>query len=420
MFTQCAKCETVFRLSAEDLRAAGGQVRCGRCGEVFNALARLAEDATAFSMGESPLEMETRADQILHSAMICTDPIEPAESAESAEPAEPAEPPEQVAPEDFGAADVEFAQLLVLELYGDERRPPTPGTPASPDTPDTPATPATPATPDTPAAEEDDDDLFQEAALEFTLPPGELDRIFVESRPRVLQPMPTALAAAPTAPPPSTVESVEKPSTRASEREVSEEVRREVLAGLEELALPEIAGQRRRGFPFAVWLCAAIFLALCLGAQMIHENREWIATHAPLGSRLRGLYATLGVALPEAANLSAYQLRQWGVTGDPGANGTLRMRASILNTAAQAQSYPLLRVTLANRFGSPLGARDFEPAEYSGRPVTRMLGPGERVDATLDILDPGNDAEGFEIDVCLRGIDQKIRCAADAAAQAKP
>ena len=31
------------------LRAAGGQVRCGRCGEVFNALARLAEDASAFS-----------------------------------------------------------------------------------------------------------------------------------------------------------------------------------------------------------------------------------------------------------------------------------------------------------------------------------------------------------------------------------
>src|SRR6267378_4424879 len=44
VYTQCSKCETVFRLSAEALRAAGGQVRCGRCGEVFNALARLAED----------------------------------------------------------------------------------------------------------------------------------------------------------------------------------------------------------------------------------------------------------------------------------------------------------------------------------------------------------------------------------------
>jgi hypothetical protein len=52
--------------------------------------------------------------------------------------------------------------------------------------------------------------------------------------------------------------------------------------------------------------------------------------------------------------------------------------------------------------------------------VTRLLAPDERVDATLDLLDPGNDAEGFEIDVCLRGIDQKTRCAADVAAQTKP
>ena len=44
--------------------------------------------------------------------------------------------------------------------------------------------------------------------------------------------------------------------------------------------------------------------------------------------------------------------------------------------------------------------------------------PGERVDATLEILDPGKNAEGFEIDVCLRGVDKKISCANDVAAQA--
>ena len=426
MFTQCAKCETVFRLSAEDLRAAGGQVRCGRCGEVFNALARLAEDASAFLAGESPLEMETRADEILHSAVSSTESSEATEFTDSTDSAE------QEAPDDLAAADVEFAQLLVLELYGDERRAPTaaaPDTPAAPAAPDTPAAPAAPAAPDTPAAPAapvtaavvvDDDDLLQEAALEFTLPPGELDRIFVESRPRVFQGMPTSLAPAPTLTAQNAVAPVERPPNRAGGLEVSEGARRDVLAGFEDMALPEIVDRRSRGLPFAVWLSAAIFLALCLGAQMIHENRAWIATHALLGSRLSGLYAALGVALPEAANLSAYQLRQWGVTGDPGANGTLRMRASILNTAAQTQPFPLLRVTLANRFGAPLGARDFEPAEYLGKPVSRMLAPAERVDATLDILDPGNDAEGFEIDVCLRGVDKKVRCAADAAAQAKP
>ena len=67
MFTQCSKCETVFRLSAEVLRAAGGQVRCGKCGEVFNALAHLAEDPSAFTVGENSIDLETRADSILES-----------------------------------------------------------------------------------------------------------------------------------------------------------------------------------------------------------------------------------------------------------------------------------------------------------------------------------------------------------------
>jgi hypothetical protein len=48
-----------------------------------------------------------------------------------------------------------------------------------------------------------------------------------------------------------------------------------------------------------------------------------------------------------------------------------------------------------------------------------MLSPGERIEATLDILDPGKDAEGFEIDVCLRNADARIVCAGDAATQVK-
>jgi predicted Zn finger-like uncharacterized protein len=387
LFTQCSKCETVFRLSAEVLRAAGGQVRCGRCGEVFNALARLAEDASAFPAGESPLEMETRADEILHSAAV------PA-VIEAATPQEP---------EDLAAADAEFAQLQVLELYDDDR-------PAAPSAAPTKAT--------EPATGAGDADLISETSLEFTLPPGELDRIFVESKRRPLPSIPSASGTEAKIPPPSHAETVAPPGSRVSGLEVSEDVQREMLAVINDAQLPEIV-PRSRGLPFALWVCAAILLTLALSAQMIHENREWLAAHGPMSSSLRGVYAALGIALPEPANLTAYQLRQWGVTGDPAANGTLRVRASILNTAAQFQPYPLLRVTLSNRFGTRIGAREFEPAEYLGKPTVRMLAPGERVDATLDILDPGKDAEGFEIDVCLRGIDKKISCAGDVATQTK-
>jgi hypothetical protein len=134
---------------------------------------------------------------------------------------------------------------------------------------------------------------------------------------------------------------------------------------------------------------------------------------------VRALSGAIGTPLPAPANLSAYQLRQWGVTGDPEANGKLRLRASILNSAAQLQPFPLLRVTLADRFGKSIGTRDFEPSEYLGKPTARLLAPGERADAVLEILDPGKNAEGFEIDVCLRSAEQRISCANDAAAQAK-
>ena len=172
--------------------------------------------------------------------------------------------------------------------------------------------------------------------------------------------------------------------------------------------------------PFTWWLSAAIVSALLLMAQVVHQNREWfVHAQGPAGAVVRAFYGAMGSPLPQPSNLSAYQLRQWGVTGDPEANGMLRLRASILNAAPQLQPYPLLRVTLADRFGKSIGSRDFEPSEYMGKPTARLLAPGERADATLEILDPGKNAEGFEIDVCLRGVDQRVSCAGDIAPQAK-
>jgi predicted Zn finger-like uncharacterized protein len=393
VFTQCSKCETVFKLSAEVLRAAGGQVRCGKCGEIFNALARLAEDPSAFAPSETEIDLEARADSILESAPPVQPPLQPPRAA-AKEPENPAPP------------GVEIARLQILEwsdteLSGAEK---------------------------TDSADEDDEPSA-DTSMEFTLPPGELDRIFVESKARQRLPPPVPEGAAPRSD--SDAEETELPPhpesvdpSRAASRgggpggfEVPDEIRREMLEGWEPREPPLLLLEPRpSGRSFAMWLSAALAAGLLLTGQIIHQNREWLSSHAPLSGVLRALYSGLGAPVSQPANLSAYQLRQWGVTGDPAADGTLRVRASILNTAAQLEPYPLLRVTLANRFGGSIGTRDFEPAEYMGKPVARLLAPGERVDATMDILDPGKSAEGFEIDVCLRGADRKVSCANDAAA----
>ena len=43
MFTQCPNCETTFQVTADQLKAANGDVRCGQCLTVFSALDNLSE-----------------------------------------------------------------------------------------------------------------------------------------------------------------------------------------------------------------------------------------------------------------------------------------------------------------------------------------------------------------------------------------
>lgn len=45
MHTRCPECETIFLITEQQLRAAGGKARCGRCGAVFDARAALLTDA---------------------------------------------------------------------------------------------------------------------------------------------------------------------------------------------------------------------------------------------------------------------------------------------------------------------------------------------------------------------------------------
>ena len=44
MLTRCPACETRFRVTAEQLKARSGRVRCGACQHVFNALDSLIEE----------------------------------------------------------------------------------------------------------------------------------------------------------------------------------------------------------------------------------------------------------------------------------------------------------------------------------------------------------------------------------------
>lgn len=59
LLTRCTHCHTVFRITAEQLQAHGGKVRCGRCLQIFDGMVALAPDAPEVPAPEIPQPVAT-------------------------------------------------------------------------------------------------------------------------------------------------------------------------------------------------------------------------------------------------------------------------------------------------------------------------------------------------------------------------
>ena len=118
-------------------------------------------------------------------------------------------------------------------------------------------------------------------------------------------------------------------------------------------------------------------------------------------------------------DLHAYDVRQLGAEASPAGSGLITVRASIKNAARQAQPLPLLRVTLQDRFGNPIAARDVTPRLYlpHASAAVSFLSAGQRVDAEMGFVDPGANAVGFEIDACLPSGAGGLACANELSAR---
>ena len=387
MFTQCPECETTFRVTADTLRAAQGRVRCGRCKTVFDAMTYLMESGAADPAGESPEdELILEDEDIPESAM------------------------------EFDLTDDDLGKIFVVAPAPTIKLPALKPEPAPPG----------PSVTDDVAENELDDFAAEGDPVEIITLEGEnvesSSGVFVEERP---------------APAVAKVE-----SRRESTARIDAEVRREIEAAFAadpttaaEFVLPsgkrltlhkpegapdpdEVLQPARRWPQIKItgsrWLAGSAVLGLLLVVQLVHANRHTLVRSPLLGPAIGGLYAAVGAQLSPAWDVNAYELRQWGAAADPDTSGTLRVRASVLNGADHAQPYPLLRLTLQDRFGSHVGSRDLEPREYlHGEPGSdQLLGAGQRIDAEIAIVDPGKDAVGFEIDVCLRG-EAGTKCASE-------
>lgn len=516
MYTQCANCSTVFRVTAEVLRVAHGQVRCGVCNATFDALEALIDELPAgsettggglsatgsvpgFEVEEreaevmsvelstpdteasgihavgaignpQPLEAPALDDSIIveilgegavESVEVGSDAVREAEKLHDtlasaiddipdsalefdlpedqwnnvfvqAPAASPPPAARVVAEEEFEAEpDPDGAHTLHLtrdDVDGTALRLVEPEEDPLADPRARPALRAS-ALEGTGIRLEDLDDpdaLDDVTLLHIPLP---TDEAVAEHQPLVVQAVAdaaqqrAAAAARPAAQPVAALASLEGPATVAPAPALS-------LDGSPIEPAPQATPDpidawmapvaHRPWWQSALWTAASLLLVVGLLAQAVHFWRDDLSVHPTLGGPVKSLYSALGHAIDPPIDLLAFEVRQPDVrlTAQP---GVLRVTANLLNRAAGAQPYPLLQVTLEDRFGAPLGRRAFKPEEYlpgaAAKPRGQdagipLLAAGARADAVLDVADPGSEAEGFELDVCTLRNGQ-LTCALD-------
>jgi predicted Zn finger-like uncharacterized protein len=467
MFTVCPKCALTLVVTAADLRVAQGYVRCGRCSSVFNALARLSDDRQAGAAADESAALSspepTESTEPSEQADADLSPLDQALTQEDAEgDTDMSAPAEEPIPEDaleFNPDTTDVGAVFV-------EPPPNPQWTAA-----TGSFKAMRAASE--ASTRDVAEVPAEPAGEAGEPQVEveIDAAFLADMLRDSAPQSEVQPAAPTAPDPAAEREPPGPpiparpastgaGARAAPRHGGAHIRPPAEASVrrhgtaahehaprthqaptvpspaettwtaledaaDEGAADEIAAEDTSArsvlarLDARVWAAGAALALLVLIAQIVNHNRDALAANSGLRRPLTALYHSLGVQLVPQWDLRAYDVRQLGASADPAGSGVITVRASIKNAGPKAQPLPLLRVTLQDRFGNRIAARDVAPRFYVPHsiPDSSYLAGGQRIDAEMGFVDPGTNAVGFEIDACLPATGGGITCANDLAAR---
>lgn len=168
--------------------------------------------------------------------------------------------------------------------------------------------------------------------------------------------------------------------------------------------------------PSRWWSVAALLALVALAAQIAHHFRAELVRNAIAGPYVQQAYELVGMNVVPNWDVRQYAILDWVATAEPNARGqgSLKITARIQNRGPHAQPYPSVQLRLKDRWEAAVGSRIFAPAEYLAAEQTRtLMAAGETVRAQLEVVDPGPDAYGFELDVCIEVERDGISCGND-------
>jgi len=408
MYTVCPKCALALAVTAADLRAGQGYVRCGRCANVFNALLGLIDESAPVAAPQAPAA--------------------PQRSPPKTPP--PPHRPLETAPPNPLAADHPEEEIW---LPTDEESPPPAPPPAARAAPAAPTAPAAPVTrtaaaaPPAAAAPAPPPRVADSLEVEEFRGTGTFETIVLEGD-TILQTeeqvaeeavdleladVSRRIEAARSAGDLAEVDTV--PAAEEAEEEEEEEEG-------EEEEQPDEAGEDvdgdwlpERARPSGLGLLAVVLLVLLLTAQGINHWRNDLATYGAWFGPLERLSAATGESLHPNWDLAAYDVHQLGAGTDAADPRHLTVRLSLANRGLRAQALPLLRLSLLDRYGTVVSRGELQPAQYLPAALhgQRFIASEQRIDTEVSVLDPTQQASSFELDVCVAAAAGGLRCAGD-------
>jgi predicted Zn finger-like uncharacterized protein len=172
----------------------------------------------------------------------------------------------------------------------------------------------------------------------------------------------------------------------------------------------EVAGPTDR--PTREWIIATTALSIMLIAQLLHHNRDALAASPGFGDMVQSVYGSLGSTLYPEWPLTSFEIRGTEAVGGGGQSPELNILAKILIVGRDTVGMPLVRVVLRDRWSDPVASGVFLPAEYlqSDKIPTRDLQPGTTLPIQIKVADPGAEARGYVVDVCLPRRRSGLQC----------
>ena len=153
-------------------------------------------------------------------------------------------------------------------------------------------------------------------------------------------------------------------------------------------------------------------LVLLLVLQAIHQSREALATVPAFNSAVGPVYRLLGQPLTPTWNISGWRFE--ATKGDTDESGELlTIYSRIGNNSDEPLPYPLVHLSLTDRFEDVIGSNVLDPAEFlpENADPRKLVPPGNTFNAVISIDSPAENATGFKLNVCYRLASGQLRCA---------